>query len=128
IQRDIEDPKKKRKAELCAARASEKKASGVSPYLHRCGRHGYDGIIREFEIAFDRTPNLSELQYARMHGLEEPLLKTRTTREGGLLQPSASENASDATGRSEGSSNDGNESSDESEGSLKSDSKMEHSV
>ncbi|KAG0597345.1 hypothetical protein M758_UG330200 [Ceratodon purpureus] len=128
IKRDIEDPMKKRKSEQCAARALERKAAGLSTFSHRCGRHGYDGVIRKFEIAFDRAANISELQYARTHGLEKLLLKTRLAREGRPLQPSTENSMSDTTTSSKGSSSDDTESSDGSECSLRGDSELEHSV
>ena len=91
------------------------------------------------EIAFDRTPNLSELHYAREHGLEELLLKTRSTREQGRLQAYASENAPrsqsseesdmlDGTDTSDGSTSDSSESSDDIRDSSRGDSELETSV
>jgi hypothetical protein len=48
IHRDLKDPQKKAKSDLCKAKADEKVASAGSPFTHRCGRWGYRGIVARF--------------------------------------------------------------------------------
>jgi hypothetical protein len=48
IFRDLQDPKKKTKSDLCKAKADERVASGVSPFSHKCGRGGYKVIVARF--------------------------------------------------------------------------------
>jgi hypothetical protein len=47
IYRDLRDPKKKKKSDLCKMRADERLATG-SPFSHRTGRGGYRGIVGRF--------------------------------------------------------------------------------
>jgi hypothetical protein len=48
IFKDLKDPKKKEKSELCKLKAEERIANGGSPFTHRTGRGGYRGIVAKF--------------------------------------------------------------------------------
>jgi hypothetical protein len=51
ILKDLKDPKKKAKSDLCKLKADERVASGASPFSHRTGRGGYRGIVAKFVSA-----------------------------------------------------------------------------
>jgi hypothetical protein len=48
ILKDLKDPKKKAKSELCKLKADERVATGASPFSHWTGRGGYMGIVARF--------------------------------------------------------------------------------
>jgi hypothetical protein len=48
IYRDLKDPKKRAKSELCKRKADDRVASGATPFSHRTGHGGYKAIVAKF--------------------------------------------------------------------------------